>query len=36
MTAGNIKSLGTLPTLSTGIGGIIGGGIFAVTGLTFS
>ena len=30
----NKPKLGTLSTLSIGIGGMVGGGIFAVTGLT--
>ncbi|MGB5811093.1 MAG: APC family permease [Polyangiales bacterium] len=34
MAAGSDKKLGAFSTLSIGIGGMVGGGIFAVTGLT--
>jgi hypothetical protein len=34
MSPGNKSKLGTFSTLSIGIGGMVGGGIFAVTGLT--
>jgi uncharacterized protein len=34
MSSSNKKKLGTFSTLSIGIGGMVGGGIFAVTGLT--
>jgi len=34
MSSGNEAKLGTFSTLSIGIGGMVGGGIFAVTGLT--
>ncbi|MGB5250163.1 MAG: amino acid transporter, partial [Gammaproteobacteria bacterium] len=34
MTSVKNSGLGTLSTLSIGIGGMVGGGIFAVTGLT--
>jgi amino acid transporter len=34
VSSGSERKLGTLSTLSIGIGGMVGGGIFAVTGLT--
>lgn len=34
MSADGKRKLGTMSTLSIGIGGMVGGGIFAVTGLT--
>jgi hypothetical protein len=34
MSSGSKGKIGTFSTLSIGIGGMVGGGIFAVTGLT--
>ena len=34
MSSGDESKLGTFSTLSIGIGGMVGGGIFAVTGLS--